>query len=50
MDFRQGVLYCGKCHDYVYDADFDRMRLLEMERVDALCNQIATSIAKYFDK
>ena len=42
MDFRQGVLFCGKCQDYVYDADFERMRILELERVNG---QIKTSIS-----
>jgi hypothetical protein len=44
MDFRHGVLYCGNCHDYVYDADFERIRLLELEKINALCNQFDSSI------
>lgn len=47
MDFRHGVLYCGNCNDYVYDSDFDRIKLLELEKINALCNQFDSSILIY---
>ena len=44
MDFRHGVLYCAKCQDYVYDSDFERIRLLEHEKVNAFSCRLRMGI------